>query len=443
MADKIRVLLIDDDEEDYLQTMEVIEEIEGKQYEVTWVSDYERGKQETHNNEYDVCLVDYRLGPTIGLDLIRESVAGGYDIPMILLTGIRSEQVDAEAEEAGAADYLVKGAVTAEMLDRSIRYSMARAKSLRQIREMNTALEARVKERTLELENLNTNLRHSQLQLTNALATERELNELKSRFVTTASHEFRTPLATILSSASLIQRYTTEEDQPKREKHIYRIKTAVANLTSILNDFLSLARLEEGEVKPQPEWFDPADLLHEAIDELSAISKSGQEIRLDTADIPAQVFLDRQMVKNVVINLISNAIKYSAEDKVIAVTARNEKEFLRLEVKDQGIGIPESDQAHLFKRFFRAKNATNYQGTGLGLNITRKYVLLMNGDIRFTSSPQTGSVFTVVLPGIADLQEKENPDQSDSFNSTQTMQDSGNLKSTSKRADQDHAENAH
>jgi two-component system, LuxR family, sensor kinase FixL len=230
-----------------------------------------------------------------------------------------------------------------------------------------------------------------------ALAKERDLGELKSRFVTMASHEFRTPLSTILSSVSLISRYNDSADEEKRMKHVNRIKSSVSNLTTILNDFLSLSRLEEGRVSIDPIEFSMVELTTEVIDELSGILKEKQIINYAVVNDPQKVFLDKSLIRNIVINLVSNAIKYSNENQEIDITTKIENEVLTLTIQDRGIGIPEEDQEHLFSRFFRAHNATNIAGTGLGLNIVKKYLDLLRGRIEFISN-QNGTIFTVQVP---------------------------------------------
>lgn len=284
------------------------------------------------------------------------------------------------------------------------------------IKSLNTELENRVEERTeklVEVVNklLLTNdtlkneiqerkavemaLQKSQVEVKKALEKERELNELKSRFVSMASHEFRTPLSTILTSASLIGRYTAPGTEQKREKHINRIKSAVGNLTNILNDFLSLSKLEEGNFKNKPESFDLNSLVLKVVDELKMITKPEQRI-VYTHNGSNQVFLDITFIRNICINLLSNAIKYSEKD--IFINTEITQNQITIKVKDQGIGIPKEEQEYLFTRFFRAKNATNIQGTGLGLNIVRKYLELMSGTIDFESELNQGTTFTVIFP---------------------------------------------
>lgn len=266
------------------------------------------------------------------------------------------------------------------------------------IRNLNKELEQRVSDRTQALAKANQELASSQTELTVALAKEKELNELKSRFVTTASHEFRTPLAAILSSASLIDRYENHDDKEKRQKHIVRIKSMVGNLTEILNDFLSIGKLEEGIVRNNPEPLELVSFFGTVMDEMKLLFKEGQYIDFQPSALSIHVALDPMLLKNVLINLLSNAIKYSPPDKPIALTIDAVDNILSIHIKDNGIGIPEEDQVHIFERFYRAKNSTNIQGTGLGLNITKKYVELMDGTISLESSLDSGTSFLVKIP---------------------------------------------
>jgi signal transduction histidine kinase len=262
---------------------------------------------------------------------------------------------------------------------------------------LNSDLESKVHARTEELAEAIQRLAESKKEVLGALEKEKELNELKSRFITTASHEFRTPLGTILSSASLIGRYNLESEAEKRQKHIDRIKSAVNNLTEILNDFLSVEKLEEGVLRYDPELFDLQKLLSDSCEDMQNTAKKEQTIKL-SFEGAKEVFLDRQLLKNAFLNLLSNAIKYSPEGKPITVKAVSGKEKIKIDIIDKGIGIPENDQQNIFERFYRAGNSGNVQGTGLGLNIVKKYVELMKGEIYFTSQPGEGSTFTIELP---------------------------------------------
>ena len=221
------------------------------------------------------------------------------------------------------------------------------------------------------------------------------MGELKSRFVTMASHEFRTPLSAILSSVSLIGKYTTSDEQEKRNKHIERIKSSVVNMTEILNNFLSIGKLEEGQVQCNPSLMDIEEFVKGIVEDVKTLLKSGQIISYTHIEGVTLVDLDKQLLKNILLNLVSNAIKYSPEDKKIDITTSHRDKKLSIKVIDQGIGISEIDQKYLFERFFRAKNAENIQGTGLGLNIVKKYAELMNAEISLISELDSGSTFSV------------------------------------------------
>ena len=253
-----------------------------------------------------------------------------------------------------------------------------------------------VKDILLVIQNV-TELKKAAEEILFSLEKERNLNEMKSKFVYIASHEFRTPLSTILSSVTLIDKYKNEEDSEKRTKHIERIKSSVKNLTEILNDFLSLEKLEAGKIETHLSTFDLVDFAKELSEELQALSKAGQEIIYTHSGEQRMVTLDKQLLRNICINLLNNAIKYSPENNRIEFRS-SINGSIELEVSDEGIGIPDEDQTHLFERFFRAANVTAIQGTGLGLNIVKRYVQLLNGNINFVSRVNKGTTFKIQFP---------------------------------------------
>ncbi len=237
-----------------------------------------------------------------------------------------------------------------------------------------------------------------ELKTLNALRKEQELNELKSRFISMASHEFRTPLSTILSSAILIEKQNEPGKEEKRKKYTGKIKNNVRNLVVILNDFLSLSKIEEGKMSIQPEYFELIDFSKSLIEELEISKKKGQVITIINDCPSIEVNLDPKLMRHILLNLVSNAIKYSPENKEITLKISSNSERIFLEVTDQGIGIPEAEQNNLFDRFFRAENTSNIQGTGLGLYIVKQYTELINGTISFKSKLYEGSTFIVELP---------------------------------------------
>ncbi|WP_229236061.1 PAS domain-containing sensor histidine kinase [Dyadobacter tibetensis] len=271
------------------------------------------------------------------------------------------------------------------------------AEANREITKLNAELEERVEQRTQQLARAIRKVEQSQEEVMRALKKERELNNMKSQFVTIASHEFRTPLATILSSASLIGRYQTSEEEEKRQKHVLRIKSAVTNLTEILNDFLSLGKLEEGQVKVASVETNLSEFCGGLIEEIRGLCKEKQNLNFLHSGINL-VWLDKQLLRNILFNLLSNSIKYSEPYRTINLMVQGTADQVRITIQDEGIGIPEGDKDHIFDRFYRAKNAGTAQGTGLGLNIVQHYVELMGGSIDFQSEVGVGTTFEVVLP---------------------------------------------
>ncbi len=391
--------MIDDDEEDFIITRDLIREITKRKYKMDWVSDYSSGLKSIAKNNHDVIFADYRLGNENGLHLIKEAIAKGCEAPIILLTGQNDIEIDEMAMKYGASDYLVKGTISSRQLESAIRYSIEHAKNIKQIKALNSDLEKRVRQRTMVLQEALNELEKTKEEIRHALEKEKQLNELKSRFVTMASHEFRTPLSTILSSVQLISKYDGVESAEKRNKHINRIKSAVNNLTEILNDFLSLGKLEEGAIYANPEEINLVEFMEEIIQEMKQVAKDGQKILYQHSGSEKTVSLDKKIFKNIFFNLVSNAIKFSPEGKSIEISSETSDVHTKIKIKDQGIGIPDEDKEHLFDRFFRASNATNIQGTGLGLNIVSKYVELMKGTISCKSELNNGTTFYIEFPG--------------------------------------------
>jgi PAS domain S-box-containing protein len=265
------------------------------------------------------------------------------------------------------------------------------------IRKLNAELEAKVEERTAILKEALQRLEQSQVELNEALDKERELSEIKSRFVSMASHEFRTPLSAVLSSASLLAKYTTTEEQDKRSRHISRIKDSVKHLNALLEDFLSLGKLDEGKIGAMFTPFDLPETIAETAEDMKGILKTGQQIN-HYHDGEKMVVTDRKMIKNILINLISNAVKFSEQDATINIHSNVDEGLATISVQDQGIGISEEDQEHLFSSFFRGKNAMNIQGTGLGLHIVKRYLDLMGGSVELKSKLEEGTTVSLTIP---------------------------------------------
>lgn len=231
-----------------------------------------------------------------------------------------------------------------------------------------------------------------------AFKKEKELNELKSNFISLASHEFRTPLSAILSSAILIGKINELGKEQKIEKYLEQIERNVSHLVVILNDFLSLSKLDEGKTIALVDNFDIIKFSKTLINETNIGLKKDQTVKVSHAMENLLVTLDVKLLRHVLTNLLSNASKYSPEGSTINLKISKKQDNVLIQIKDEGIGIPNDEQIHMFKRFFRGKNATNIEGTGLGLNIVKCYTELMGGTIECKNNLKSGTTFSVEFP---------------------------------------------
>lgn len=304
--------------------------------------------------------------------------------------------------EAGLNPFIIKDKryVMALVSDITVRKQQEQ-----QIKNLNQELEQKVRERTDKLNNTIVDLqeevllrKEAEAKARESLQKERELNELKTKFLSLVSHEFKTPLSGILTSATLIGKYTNADQQQKREKHLVTIKNKVKYLNNILNDFLSIERLETGKVTYKFSTFPLSKVVNEVVYDANMLLKDGQRINYPEGIDDCMLEFDEKILELILSNLIHNAVKYSGEHTVINLSAKIEGQMLYFSVADQGRGIPENEQKFIFNRYFRAENALLDQGTGIGLNIVKSHLENLGGHITFISEQGKGSVFTVVLP---------------------------------------------
>lgn len=251
-----------------------------------------------------------------------------------------------------------------------------------------TRLENKVEERTQQLKI--------------ALNKEKELNELKTKFLSLVSHEFKTPLSGILTSSQLLSKYHLSEHQEKRDKHIKTITDKVYYLNNILNDFLSIEKLETGKVNYKFNHFKLSKIVNEVVYNANMLLKEGQQINYPEDIEDLSLYQDEKIIQLIFSNLLHNAIKYSPEGSVIDLKITQDNNVTTLSVIDEGVGIPLKDQKSIFERYFRAENVINTQGTGIGLNIAKNHLENLGGNICFNSKENLGTTFTITFPNVAE-----------------------------------------
>jgi PAS domain S-box-containing protein len=239
-------------------------------------------------------------------------------------------------------------------------------------------------------------------QLKVALSKEKELNELKTKFLSLVSHEFKTPLSGILTSSQLLSKYQLAEHQEKRDKHLKIITDKVYFLNNILNDFLSIEKLETGKVNYKFSHFKLSKVVNEVVYNANMLLKDGQQIKYPENIDDLSLYQDEKIIQLIFFNLLHNAIKYSTEGSVIDLQIKQDKTLTTLTIKDEGIGIPEKDQKSIFERYYRAENVINTQGTGIGLNIAKNHLENLGGSIYFESKEHVGTIFTITFPNIVE-----------------------------------------
>lgn len=364
-------------------------ELTGQKVEVL-LPDSLRNKHEQHRKEYTVHPEVRLMG--IGRDLTARRKDGSEFPVEVSLSYFHSD--DGLFVIAFLQDITLR-----RVKDETLRRQKEELEAVTlEVKSLNSNLEKEVEKRTEDLQKTLEKLETSGQELQKALERERQLGELKSRFVTMASHEFKTPLSTILTSATLISKYKTDKEQVQRDKHLKRISDSVQNLTILLNEFLSLGKLDEGMVVLKPEPFLVEDLVQEVVADMEQQTLPGQRFVVKISSDQSFVTLDKGILRNVLVNLLSNAVKFSSEHSNITIEINQTDNQLKISIMDEGIGIPAEDLQHLFTRFFRARNAENIKGTGLGLHIVQRYVEMMMGKIVVESKPDVGTTFTLTFP---------------------------------------------
>ena len=383
----IRVLLVEDDEDDYLLTRDLLAEIGPGEFDLEWVRTYEAGLEAAARCRHDVCLLDYRLDGRTGLELLREA-GSAVKAPVILLTGQGDRAVDLEAMQAGAADFLVKGRIDAPLLERSIRYALERHRAAEALRLAQEELEARVAARTRELSEANARLV--------------EADRRKDEFLAMLAHELRNPLAPLRNVLRILQQTGLDPSALERTRGI--IERQVGHLARLVDDLLDVSRIMRGRVQVQRELLDLAALVGTGCEDCRAtLDEAGLRLVLELPDAPVWVAGDSTRLAQVLGNLLDNARKFKGEDGRVTVrlAVDSEAKQVVLAVRDDGAGIEPALLPRLFDAFAQGDRSLDRArgGLGLGLAVVKGLVELHGGQVEAASDgPGQGAEFTVRLP---------------------------------------------
>jgi signal transduction histidine kinase len=389
----IRVLLIDDDEDDAFLTREMLADIPGSQFATDWEPDCEIALDDICRGSHDVYLVDYRLGDRSGLDLIRDAEQRNCKAPMILLTGQGQRQIDFEAMRAGAADYLEKGKFDSVQLERSIRYAIQNKRSEEQLEEL-------VNERTAQLAELNGAL-HREIQVrTRAEEALREMDRRKDEFLATLAHELRNPLAPIRNALEIIRLSGLDPGAIDRGRAI--MERQVAHMVRLIDDLLDISRITRGKIQLRKELISLAMIVEGAIEGSRPLIDAGQhQLTVRIPDEPVLLYADSTRLTQILMNLLNNSAKYMEPGGSILLEGVIDGTHLVLRVKDAGVGIAREVIPHIFEMFSQADRSRDRSqgGLGIGLSLVRAMVKLHGGTVEAKSDgPGLGSEFIVRLP---------------------------------------------
>ncbi len=377
LENNINILVVEDDEDDYILTSSLLSEIQTDRFEPVWARTYDEALEKISSTPFDVCLLDYRLGAENGLDLLRETRERGYDGPIILLTGQGDQEVDIEAMKAGAADYLVKSQINAANLERSIRYAI-------QQKQMAEERIKRIRE---------------QIARTQAEAA----NAAKDDFLAMVSHELRTPLNAMLGWVGILR--TNKGDEAVYKRAIDAIERSAKAQNRLVNDLLDISRIASGNLSIERQPVHLASVIEPVIEAaFPSANEKSITIKADLERASKWINGDPNRLQQVVNNLVQNAIKFTPQGGRVSVDLKYDDGQAKVSVADTGKGIPADFLPHVFERYRQARNTSEGKtGLGLGLAIARHIVELHGGSIKAESDGDgQGATFSITLPVMED-----------------------------------------
>lgn len=408
----VRVLLIDDDEDEYFILKHKLDEAQTLSYELEWEETFEAGVESMSRQQHDVYLVDYNLGEHNGLEFLNEASRLDCKAPVIMMTGQGGHEVDIAAIESGATDYLPKGQITADLLERSIRHSIQHKRAEAAVRSLNAELEQRVAERTAQLRAATRDLQHSNEFL-------KILDRNQQDFIEIAAHELRTPLTVMIGYISMMKLNPLIEQDEALTELLAGIGKGANRLHEVVNSMLDIRKIDSGVLKIVPEQASLPAMLEEIVGKLYAEAQETRHLTFRTdyeADLPV-TNIDNALIRKALYNILINAIKYTPDGGEISVHTRqtimeNGQPSIEISVADSGIGLDLEHQELVFEKFYQvgpsalhssSKMAFKGGGPGLGLAIARGIIQAHHGKIWIESRGHDeeklpGSTVYVQLP---------------------------------------------
>jgi signal transduction histidine kinase len=364
----MNILLIEDDEEDFILLKKHLSRIRSEQYELIWEPQYERGLERMLEAAHDLCMLDYRLGVHNGIELIEEARRRGYVLPIVLLTGASGSEIDIQALQAGADDYIEKGQLQGELLHRVIRYAVERKR--------------------IELE---------RERMLRAELERQELEQKRNEFIGMVVHELKTPMTSLRGYAQLLARRCTRAGDMQMYQLAQRMDSQIGKLNALINDIQDVTRFASGKLQLRESYFAFDELVDEIIDEIQLTAQQQTITREGKTD--KMVWGDAMRIGQVITNFLTNAIKYAPQAGAIHVKTEADEHQVTLCVQDFGPGIAHDVQAKIFDPFYRLDDTSqrDIPGLGLGLHIASEIIKRHEGTIWVESEEGTGATFCFSL----------------------------------------------